>query len=139
MAQCGRIPQMQRDARAFARPRLNAVPNSARIMGLEFPRGNPDGRSSPEQFPGSDWRIEIMNKIKVVQIIPLLSPGGAERVAVHLATGLNRRRYETTVISLSGRVGCDLDHMLEEAEIEARYLGKHPGFDYRVYTGWIAF
>src|SRR6266403_1659145 len=34
MAQCGRIPQMQRDARAFARPRLNAVPNSARIMGL---------------------------------------------------------------------------------------------------------
>jgi len=75
-----------------------------------------------------------MNKIKVVQIIPLLSPGGAERVAVHLATGLNRRRYETTVISLSGRVGCDLDHILEGAEIEARYLGKHPGFDYRVYT-----
>ncbi len=75
-----------------------------------------------------------MNKIKVVQIIPLLSPGGAERVAVHLATGLDRRRYETTVISLSGRVGCDLDHMLEGAEIEARYLGKHPGFDYRVYT-----
>jgi len=101
---------------------------------LEFPRGNPDGRSSPEQFPGPDWRIEIMNKVKVVQIIPLLSPGGAERVAVHLATGLNRRRYETTVISLSGRVGCDLDHMLEGAEIEARYLGKHPGFDYRVYT-----
>src|SRR5260370_1059758 len=34
MAQCGRIPQMQPDARAFARARLNAVPNSARIMGL---------------------------------------------------------------------------------------------------------
>jgi glycosyltransferase involved in cell wall biosynthesis len=75
-----------------------------------------------------------MNKIKVVQIVPLLSPGGAERVAVHLARGLNRRRYETLVISYSGRVGCDLDHMLEEAGIEARYLGKHPGFDYRVYS-----
>jgi len=74
-----------------------------------------------------------MDKVKVVQIVPLLSPGGAERVAVHLARGLNRRRYETMVISLSGRVGCDLDHMLEEADIEARYLGKHPGFDYRVY------
>ena len=74
-----------------------------------------------------------MNKVKVVQIVPLLSPGGAERVAVHLARGLNRRRYETLVISFSGRVGCDLDHMLEEAGIEARYLGKHPGFDYRVY------
>jgi len=75
-----------------------------------------------------------MNKVKVVQIVPLLSPGGAERVAVHLARGLNRRRYETLVISFSGRVGCDLDHMLEEAGIEARYLGKHPGFDYRVYS-----
>ena len=75
-----------------------------------------------------------MNKIKVVQIVPLLSPGGAERVAVHLARGLNRRRYETLVISFSGRVGCDLDHMLEDGGIEARYLGKHPGFDYRVYS-----
>jgi glycosyltransferase involved in cell wall biosynthesis len=75
-----------------------------------------------------------MNRIKVVQMVPLLSPGGAERVAVHLARGLNRRRYETLVISFSGRVGCDLDDMLEEAGIEARYLGKHPGFDYRVYS-----
>ena len=34
MAQCGSIPQMQRDARAYARPRQNATPNSARIMGF---------------------------------------------------------------------------------------------------------
>jgi glycosyltransferase involved in cell wall biosynthesis len=74
-----------------------------------------------------------MNKVKVVQIVPMLSPGGAERVAVHIARGLNRRRYEPIVISFTGRVGCDLDHMLEDAGIEARYLGKHPGFDYRVY------
>jgi glycosyltransferase involved in cell wall biosynthesis len=94
---------------------------------------NPDGRFSPEQVPGPDWRIEIMNKVKAVQIVPMLSPGGAERVAVHIARGLNRRRYEPLVISFSGRVGCDLDYMLEEAGIEVRYLGKHPGFDYRVY------
>lgn len=75
-----------------------------------------------------------MNKVKVVQIVPMLSPGGAERVAVHIARGLNRRRYEPIVISFTGRVGCDLDHMLEEEGIEARYLGKHPGFDYRVYS-----
>ncbi|HXC48668.1 MAG TPA: glycosyltransferase [Candidatus Sulfotelmatobacter sp.] len=74
-----------------------------------------------------------MNKVKVVQIVPMLSPGGAERVAVHIARGLNRRRYESMVISFTGRVGCDLDHMLEDEGIEARYLGKHPGFDYRVY------
>ncbi|HEV2103817.1 MAG TPA: glycosyltransferase [Candidatus Acidoferrum sp.] len=75
-----------------------------------------------------------MKKVKVAQIVPMLSPGGAERVAVHIARGLNRRRYEPLVISFTGRVGCDLDHMLEEAGIEARYLGKHPGFDYRVYS-----
>src|SRR5258708_25403487 len=87
------------------------------LWDLEFPRGNPDGRSSPEQFPGPDWQIKIMNKITVVQIIPLLSPGGAERVAVHLATGLNRRQLGTTVISLSGPVGCDVNHMSHDAEI----------------------
>ena len=34
MAQCGSILQMQRDAKAFARPRQKAAPSSARIMGL---------------------------------------------------------------------------------------------------------
>jgi glycosyltransferase involved in cell wall biosynthesis len=74
-----------------------------------------------------------MNKVKIAQIVPMLSPGGAERVAVHIARGLNRRRYEPLVISFTGRVGCDLDYILEDAGIEVRYLGKHPGFDYRVY------
>jgi glycosyltransferase involved in cell wall biosynthesis len=82
---------------------------------------------------GPDWRIEIMSKVKVLQIVPMLSPGGAERVAVHIARGLNRKRYEPLVISFTARVGCDLDQMLEDAGIEVRYLGKHPGFDYRVY------
>ena len=66
-----------------------------------------------------------MNKIKVVQIVPLLSPGGAERVAVHIARGLNRRRYEPLVISFSGRVGCDLDYMLEAAGIETFLVGEN--------------
>ena len=74
-----------------------------------------------------------MNKIKVVHIVPMLSPGGAERVAVHIVKGLNRQRYEPTVISFTERLGCDLDRLLDEAGIEVRYLGKHPGFDYRVY------
>ena len=34
MAQCGSIPQMLRDARSFARPRLSAALASARIMGI---------------------------------------------------------------------------------------------------------
>ncbi|HEY4818063.1 MAG TPA: glycosyltransferase [Candidatus Acidoferrum sp.] len=75
-----------------------------------------------------------MNKIKVVHIVPMLSPGGAERVAVHIVRGLSRQRYEPIVISFTGRLGCDLDTLLEEAGIEVRYLGKHSGFDYRVYS-----
>jgi glycosyltransferase involved in cell wall biosynthesis len=64
----------------------------------------------------------------------MLSPGGAERVAVHIVRGLNRQRYEPAVISFSGRLDCDLDHLLDEAEIDVRYLGKRPGFDYRMYS-----
>jgi glycosyltransferase involved in cell wall biosynthesis len=75
-----------------------------------------------------------MKKIKVVHIIPMLRPGGAERVAVHIVTGLNRERYEPVLVSLLGRVGCDLDRSLEESGVEGRYLGKHLGFDYRMYS-----
>ncbi len=74
-----------------------------------------------------------MKKIRVVHIVPMLSPGGAERVAVHIVRGLNSQRYEPVVISYTGRLGCDLDRLLEEAGIEVHYLGKRPGFDYRIY------
>jgi glycosyltransferase involved in cell wall biosynthesis len=74
-----------------------------------------------------------MKKIKVVHIVPMLSPGGAERVAVHIVRGLNRQRYEPVVVSFTGRLESDLDHLLEEAGVEVRYLGKRPGFDYRMY------
>src|ERR1700687_1563750 len=74
-----------------------------------------------------------MKKIKVVHIVPMLSPGGAERVAVHIVRRLNRQRYEPVVVSFTGRLECDLDRLLEEAGVEVRYLGKRPGFDYRMY------
>jgi len=74
-----------------------------------------------------------MKKIKVVHIVPMLSPGGAERVAVHIVRGLNRQHYEPAVISYTGRLGCDLDGLLEEDGIKVWYLGKRPGFDYRMY------
>ncbi len=74
-----------------------------------------------------------MKKLKVVHIVPMLSPGGAERVAVHIVKGLDRQRFEPAVISYTGRLGCDLDRLLEEAGIEVHYLGKRPGFDYRMY------
>jgi glycosyltransferase involved in cell wall biosynthesis len=75
-----------------------------------------------------------MKKIKVLHIVPMLSPGGAERVAVHIVTGLNQQRYEPAVVSLKGRMECDLDRLLEEAGVEVLYLGKHSGFDFRMYS-----
>jgi glycosyltransferase involved in cell wall biosynthesis len=74
-----------------------------------------------------------MKKTKVLHIVPTLSPGGAERVAVHIATKLNGERYEAVMVSLGGRLECDLDGLLEEAGIEVRYLGKPLGFDCRMY------
>jgi glycosyltransferase involved in cell wall biosynthesis len=74
-----------------------------------------------------------MKKIRVLHIVPLLGPGGAERVAVHIVTGLDRQRYEPFVVSLGGRLECDLDGLLEESGVEVRYLGKRPGFDHRTY------
>ncbi len=74
-----------------------------------------------------------MKKIRVVHIVPMLSPGGAERVAVHIVRGLNRQRFEPAVISFTGRLGCDLDSLLEDAGVEVLYLGKQPGFDHRMY------
>jgi glycosyltransferase involved in cell wall biosynthesis len=74
-----------------------------------------------------------MNKIKVLHIVPILSPGGAERVAVHIVRGLNRNRYEAVVVALGRRMECDLDRLIEEDGIEVQYLGKPPGFDYRMY------
>lgn len=76
-----------------------------------------------------------MRKIRVVHIVPTLSPGGAERVAVHIAIGLDRQRFESGVISFGERQRCDLDHLLKNAGVEVRYLDKHPGFDYRTYSG----
>src|SRR5882672_11019199 len=75
-----------------------------------------------------------MNKIKVLQIVPTLSPGGAERVAVHIATRLNRRKYESVVVALGKRMECELDRLLEGDGIEVRYLDKPPGFDWRTYS-----
>jgi glycosyltransferase involved in cell wall biosynthesis len=74
-----------------------------------------------------------MKKIRVLHIVPTLSPGGAERVAVHIVTRLNPQRYEAAVVSLGRREKCDLDCLLREAGVQARYLGKPSGFDYRMY------
>lgn len=74
-----------------------------------------------------------MKKIKVAHIIPMLGPGGAERVAVHIVRGLNRQRFEVAVISIWHRVECDLERLLDDCDVPVQYLGKGWGFDGRIY------
>ena len=74
-----------------------------------------------------------MKKFKVVHIIPMLAPGGAEALAVHILTGLDRQRYDVAVVSLRKWSRCDLERLLAEHKVQVSYLGKRPGFDYRMF------
>ena len=74
-----------------------------------------------------------MKKIKVVHIVPMLGPGGAERVAVDIVRGLNRQRFEVSVISIWRRTGCELESFLDKCDARVEYLGKGWGFDGRIY------
>jgi len=74
-----------------------------------------------------------MKKIKVVHVVPMLGPGGAERVAVDIVTVLNRQRFEVAVVSIWRRVGCELESLLDKCGVHVEYLGKGWGFDGRTY------
>jgi glycosyltransferase involved in cell wall biosynthesis len=75
----------------------------------------------------------MTTKIKVVHIVPTLGPGGAERMVVHIARGLDRRRFDVAIVSLWRRLGSPLEQMLDESDVEVIYLGKDRGFDWRMY------
>src|SRR5215472_11192436 len=77
--------------------------------------------------------IRSMKKIRVVQVVPMLGPGGTERVVVDLALGLDRGRFEVKVLSIWRRVGSDLERILDDSGIPVEYLGKEMGFDGRAF------
>ena len=85
-----------------------------------------------EEFPPTR-QTDAMKKIKVVHIVPMMGPGGAERVAVDIARGLNSERFETALVSIWRRTGCDLEHFLDDLGVPVSYLGKGWGFDGRTY------
>lgn len=72
--------------------------------------------------------------IRLLQVVPSLAPGGAERVAVNLLLALDRSRYELAVASLYPPAGSELEAMLAAAGIPVRYLGKRPGLDPRMWS-----
>jgi glycosyltransferase involved in cell wall biosynthesis len=76
----------------------------------------------------------MLKKIRVLQIVPSLGAGGAERMVVHISRGLDRTRFEVAVVSIWRRLGSDLERLLDDSGVEVVYLGKARGFDCRIYS-----
>lgn len=74
-----------------------------------------------------------MARVRVVQLVPSLSVGGAERMLLHLVTNLDRDRYDVTVVSLH-RLDTSMERDFAAAGFEVVYLGKHLGFDSRMFS-----
>ena len=75
----------------------------------------------------------MSERIRVLQVVPDLSLGGAERMAVHLTQALDRTQFDVQLASLYDRADTQLDRMLDESDQTAHYLGKRRGFDARMF------
>ena len=72
-------------------------------------------------------------QINVTHIVPHLRNGGAEHMAVHLMTGLDRTRFKTSAIVLGRRCGSSLEEILDGSDVRTIYLDKQGGFDPRMF------
>jgi glycosyltransferase involved in cell wall biosynthesis len=72
-------------------------------------------------------------KIRVVELLATLRRAGAERMAVSLACRLDPERFETAVISLYDAFPGGFEAELKEHGVPVLHLGKHKGFDARMY------
>ena len=73
-----------------------------------------------------------MAKVRILQLIPGLPVGGAERMLLQLVTNLDRARYEVTVVSLH-RLGSAMERDFAAAGLEVVFLEKRLGFDPRMF------
>jgi glycosyltransferase involved in cell wall biosynthesis len=70
--------------------------------------------------------------IRVLHIVPTLSGGGGEQVAIHLLRNMDRSWFEPMAISFFDRRGAEAERLLENEGITVTYLGKRLGFDPRM-------
>jgi glycosyltransferase involved in cell wall biosynthesis len=71
-------------------------------------------------------------KVRVLEVLASLRRAGAERVAVSLATGLDRATFETEVVSLFDAFPEGFEPSLERAAVRTHHLGKRRGLDLRM-------
>jgi glycosyltransferase involved in cell wall biosynthesis len=72
-------------------------------------------------------------KIRVLEVVSTLLRAGAENVVSYLATGFDRSRFQTAVVSLYDQYPSGLEPVLSEHDVPVWHLGKHLGFDPRMY------
>jgi glycosyltransferase involved in cell wall biosynthesis len=72
-------------------------------------------------------------KLQVVEILASLRRAGAETVAVSLARGLDRSRFECAVVSLYDAFADGFEPVLADSGVTVMHLGKRRGFDPRIY------
>ena len=72
-------------------------------------------------------------KTRVLQVVPSLRPGGAERMMMHLLLGLESSHYTVAGVSLGSRQDSDLERIADDARVDMYYLGKRRGFDSRTF------
>ena len=72
--------------------------------------------------------------IRVLEVLATLRRAGAEQVAVSLAGGLDRTRFETAVVSLYDPFSGGFEAALEECGVTVWHLGKRRGLDPRMWA-----
>jgi glycosyltransferase involved in cell wall biosynthesis len=75
-----------------------------------------------------------MARTRLLQLIPNLGVGGAERMVANLVSSLDRARYEVVVISLFDAGGSSIERDLDSSGVEVIHLGKRLGFDARMFS-----
>jgi glycosyltransferase involved in cell wall biosynthesis len=68
-------------------------------------------------------------KIRVLEVLPSLARAGAENMAVSLACGMDRDRFQMEVVSLYDPRPNGLEPVLADHGVTVRHLGKRRGFD----------
>lgn len=71
--------------------------------------------------------------IRVLEVLASLRRAGAERVAVSVACGLDRTRFEPAVVSLYDAFSGGFEPDLEACGLKVWHLGKRRGFDPRMW------
>ena len=73
-------------------------------------------------------------RTRVLHVVPILEPYGAENTVAYLACESDRRRFEPAVVSLFGASDGGLEDRITNAGVPVFHLNKKPGFDLRMFS-----